>query len=226
MEVAPGIHRIRGPFFKNIYLVVDGSPLLIDTGLPGSCSVILSSLRVLGIGRRELEAVVLTHSHVDHMGSARSIAKATGAQIWAHHLDAPNIEGIVPPAGYRSHLEGVTHGLSRICRTRVDRRLSEGDMIDCLGGLEVLHTPGHTEGSICLYQRERGILFSGDAIQYNWGRVRSPMAVFCHDKNQVRESIERVSRLDFQCMLPGEGRPLVANASERVRQFVQRTRPG
>jgi glyoxylase-like metal-dependent hydrolase (beta-lactamase superfamily II) len=223
MEVVPGIHRIRDRFFKNIYLIVDEGPVLIDTGLPGGCSEIISRLRSLGIERHELRAVVLTHSHVDHMGSAHRLAEATGAEVWAHHLDAERIEGDLPLRGYGTPLEALTHGLTRMCRVRVDRRLSEGDRIECLGGLEVLHTPGHTEGSISLYQRERGILFSGDTIQYSWGRIRRPMTVFCHDSAQVCQSIERLSRLDFECMLSGEGSPLTQGASGKVREFLGRT---
>jgi len=224
MEVVPGIHRIRDPFLKNVYLVLDGGPILIDTGLPGSGSVIMSHLRSLGMSKGGLKAIVLTHSHVDHMGSARKIAAATGAEVWAHHLDAPRIEGVMPDGGYGTSLETLTHALTRMRKARVDRRLSEGDRIECLGGLVVLHTPGHTEGSICLYQQEKGILFSGDTIQYSWGRIRMPMSMFCHDSAVVRRSMEKISSLDFEYMLSGEGSPLLGGAGDRVRQYLQQLR--
>lgn len=222
MEVIPGVHRIRDRFLKNIYLIVDGGAVLIDTGLPGSYPDIMSYLRLLQMEKCELSSIVLTHSHIDHMGSARRVAAATGAEVWAHKLDAPHIEGVVPTHGYDSNLEMLTHTLTRARKARVDRRLSEGDRIECLGGLEVIHTPGHTEGSICLYQREKGILFSGDTIQYSWGRIRAPMRMFCHDSGRVRESLKRIARLDFQCMLSGEGTPLLSDADERVREYLTR----
>lgn len=224
MEVVPGVHRIRDRFLKNIYLIVDEGPILVDTGLPGSYSVIISCLRSLGIERQDLEAIILTHSHIDHMGSASRVAAATGAEVWAHHLDAQHIEGLVPSQGYGSQWEMLTHTLTRMRRASVDRRLSGGETIDCLGGLEVIHTPGHTEGSICLYQRERGILFSGDTIQYSWGRVRKPLGIFCHDNARLNESMEKLSKLEFDCMLSGEGIPLLNGASDRVREFLERMR--
>jgi glyoxylase-like metal-dependent hydrolase (beta-lactamase superfamily II) len=156
------------------------------------------------------------------MGSARRVAAATGAEVWAHHLDASHIEGVVPVRGYGSNLEMLTHTLTRARKARVDRRLSEGDRIECLGGLEVIHTPGHTEGSICLYQRERGILFSGDTIQYSWGRIRAPMRMFCHDSDAVRESMQKISKLEFDCMLSGEGSPLLTDASSALRDFIRK----
>jgi glyoxylase-like metal-dependent hydrolase (beta-lactamase superfamily II) len=222
MEVVPGVHRIRDRFFKNIYLIVNGEAVLIDTGLPGSYSDIMSYLRLLQMEKRQLRTIVLTHSHIDHMGSARRVAAATGAEVWAHHLDAPHIEGVIPVHGYDSNLEMLTHTLTRARRARVDRRLSEGDRIECLGGLEVIHTPGHTEGSICLYQRERGVLFSGDTVQYSWGRIRAPMRVFCHDSGRVRESMKRIAQLEFYCMLSGEGAPLLSGADEKVREYLTR----
>ncbi|MFQ5905114.1 MAG: MBL fold metallo-hydrolase [bacterium] len=222
MEIVPGVHRIRAPFLKNIYLILDGGPILVDTGLPGNCSRVVECLRHVCLFGESLKAVVLTHSHIDHMGSAGRIAAATGAEIWAHRLDAPRIEGGVPAGGYGSFLEALTDSLTRLGKAHVDRRLDEGDTIDCLGGLNVIHTPGHTEGSICLYQAEKGVLFSGDTIQYSWGRIRKPMRVFCQDSGKVDDSIERIAGLDFEYMFSGEGMPVLGGASDKLRAFLKK----
>jgi glyoxylase-like metal-dependent hydrolase (beta-lactamase superfamily II) len=221
MEVVEGVHWIRDRFLKNIYLVTDGGPVLVDTGLPGSASPVVLCLDRIGVARGKLKAIILTHSHFDHIGSAERLRGATGAQIWAHTLDAPRIEGDVPARGYGSSREMLTHSLTRLRKVRVDRTLRDGDIIDCLGGLLVIHTPGHTEGSICLYQKERGILFSGDTIQYNGGRIRKPIEIFCHDSEALDKSIRKLAELDFEHMLSGEGVPLLGGAARKVREFLR-----
>lgn len=221
MEIVPGIHRIDGIFPNNSYLIVDGGPILIDTGFPGNCLRILRYLWSVGVGRTSLKAVVLTHSHFDHMGSAGRVAAATGAEVWAHYLDAPSIEGKIFDSGYGSVLGWSSRSISRLARTPVHRRLSEGDLIQCLGSLEVIHTPGHTEGSICLYQAKKGILFAGNVVQYSLGRIMKPIGPFNHDNRQLHDSIERISKLTFEYLLPGDGTPLLGGAACLLRQFVK-----
>ena len=222
MEIVPGIHRIDGVFPNNSYLIVDGGPILIDTGFPGNCRRIFRYMWTVGLRRTSLKAVVLTHSHIDHMGSAGRVAAATGAEVWAHCLDAPSIEGRRPVGGYGSLLGPCSHTLSRLVKAPVHRRLGEGDVIECLDGLLVIHTPGHTEGSICLYQAKKGILFAGNVVQYRLGRIMKPIGPFNHDNRQLDDSIEKISKLTFEYMLPGDGTPLLGGAACLLRQFLER----
>ncbi|TET46283.1 MBL fold metallo-hydrolase [candidate division TA06 bacterium] len=222
MEIVPGVHRIDGLVPNNSYLIVDGDPILIDTGFPGNCPRILRYLCSLGIRKTSLKAVVLTHFHIDHMGSAGRVAVATGAEVWAHELDAPSIEGKRPDGGYGSILGLCSHTSSRLVKVPVHRRLTGGDMIECLGGLEVIHAPGHTEGSICLYQAKRGILFSGNTVLYSLGKVMKPIWAFNRDNRQLDDSMEKISKLTFEYMLPGDGKPLLGGAACLLRQFVKK----
>ncbi|KPJ48665.1 hypothetical protein AMJ40_07075 [candidate division TA06 bacterium DG_26] len=222
MEIVPGIHRIDGIFPNNSYLVVDGGPILIDTGFPGNCVRILRYLRSIGLCKTSLKAVVLTHSHIDHMGSAGNVSAATGAEVWAHKSGASSIEGRRPAEGYGSLLGRCSHTLSGLVKAPVHRMLSEGDVIECLDGLQVIHTPGHTEGSICLYQEKKGVLFSGDTVQYRLRRIRTPIGIFNQDSRQLDDSIERISKLSFEYMLPGDGVPLLGGASNLLREFFRK----
>ena len=99
-----------------------------------------------------------------------------------------------------------------------DVLLKENDVID---GYTVIHTPGHTAGSIALYDPERKIIFVGDAIRNDKGALDESPAHFSHDPKEARRSIEKISKLDFDVMLPGHGEALMPDASDKVRKFLQ-----
>ncbi|MDR0888536.1 MAG: MBL fold metallo-hydrolase [Coriobacteriales bacterium] len=99
------------------------------------------------IGDRKVDAILLTHRHTDHVGALVELANATGASVYAHKAD-------------RGHLECDMHDLKQPVKS-----VSGGDVLK-VGGLEfnVLHTPGHTQGGICLYSDSDGVMFSGDTL--------------------------------------------------------------
>ncbi|HEX2033638.1 MAG TPA: MBL fold metallo-hydrolase [Chloroflexota bacterium] len=134
----------------------EGAPLaIVDSGVPRSTeTVILPALQALGRRPQDLAVVVNTHSHHDHAGSNVQLRQATGCQIWIHRDDAPALE------------RGSHFGAEPCLPHRADRLLEEGERLH-LGGreYEVLHLPGHSPGSIGLYDRRRRLLFCGDALQ-------------------------------------------------------------
>jgi glyoxylase-like metal-dependent hydrolase (beta-lactamase superfamily II) len=83
----------------------------------------------------------------------------------------------------------------------------------------VVHTPGHTLGSISLYDPVRRVLFVGDAVRFVEGKIEGPPERFTADMQQAIKSIQKISQLDFDVMLSGHGEPLKPNASERVKEF-------
>lgn len=83
----------------------------------------------------------------------------------------------------------------------------------------VVHTPGHTPGSISLYDPVRRLLFAGDAVRFVNGKINGPPERFTLDMQQAIQSIQKISQLDFDVMLSGHGEPLKPDASERVKEF-------
>jgi hydroxyacylglutathione hydrolase len=128
-------------FLANSYLV---STILIDAG------VLPSGIEPY---RGAIDTIVLTHCHYDHTAYLREIAHICHAGVAIHHLDAPGL--------FEDHLSLALHFGARSPGIAAQRILSEGDRI---GPLEVLHTPGHTPGSICLYLEEENLLISGDTV--------------------------------------------------------------
>ena len=175
MQVTENIHAIRIPFklrvrpgkmldrFVYAYLIFGERICLVDSGVCGSEAVIFDYVTRTGRDPREISRLVFTHSHPDHIGAGRAIQKQTGCQIFAHLEACPWIEDVNrqynerPIANFHDLVAGPV---------KVDTPLKDGDRIDLGGGfvLKVIHTPGHSKGSICLLSEKEGVLITGDAV--------------------------------------------------------------
>ena len=186
------LHAVIGPLNTNLYVLADASTreaIAIDTAAP-CLEWIAEALDARGW---ILRLIVSTHGHWDHMGDNAAVAEHTGAQIAVHALDRHRL---VDPQPLYAPFPIVP------CVPAVD--LAEGGEVR-FGEirLRVLHTPGHTEGSVCLLSEEEGLLFSGDTLfPGGWGRVDfpggSPVAMV--------DSIARLAGLDDALrVLPGHG---------------------
>ncbi len=205
VRVADGIYRVDGVRIANIYLVLSADGVMVvDSGMPGNAKRILALIEQLGRQPADLRFVVLTHWHIDHMGSAAELRNLTGAQVAIHELDAPALSGRQRPEKGRL----VMAALDRLFRSRPvvpDVRLRDGDVI---GGLQVVHVPGHTAGSTAL-RRDDGVVFCGDALLSDRrGRVMPPNTSLSLDPAQVLASAERVKALPATLLLPGHGPPV------------------
>ena len=175
MQVAPSVHALRHRFgipvapgrildrFVYSYLVYGESITLIDTGVAGCEERIFDSILSFGREPSEISLTILTHSHPDHIGAARVIQEETGCRIAAHPAERAWIEDVEhqnrerPVPGFAMLVGGSVN---------VDLELHDGDLIKTGGihEMRVVHTPGHSPGSISLYFPREGVLFSGDAI--------------------------------------------------------------
>lgn len=187
------LHAVIGPLATNVHVLADPASreaIAIDTAIP-SLPWITGLLEERGW---TLKLIVSTHGHWDHTGANAEVAERTGAQIAVHALDAhrlTNPQPLYAPFDIPPCVPAV--------------ELAEGDVIR-FGEirLRVLHTPGHTEGSVCLLSDDDGLLLSGDTLfAGGWGRVDFPGG----DAGQMVESIARLTGLEDRLrVLPGHGR--------------------
>jgi glyoxylase-like metal-dependent hydrolase (beta-lactamase superfamily II) len=223
LEIAEGIHlipRVRG---ANAYLVRSNEGItVVDTGLPGSAGKILAYVESIGCHHSDVKTIVLTHSDMDHAGSAARLKEETHAKVAIHEADAPRLSGekeLKAVKGVLGLFLRVAGAVMRFNRLKADVLLKDSDIID---GLTVIHTPGHTEGSICLYLPARA-LFVGDALLTNDERTLSlPRKSMSMDMDQAKESIKKVSQLEYSVLLPGHGPPIEQNASAITKEFLAR----
>jgi len=197
--------RVDGVRIANVYLVAtEDGLLLVDTGMPGNARRILSFID--GIGRKPsaLRDIVVTHCDIDHVGSVAELKRLTGARVAIHELDAPVLSGEQRPQ--KGGL--VMVALYRLLRFRPvapDLRLRDGDTI---GGLHVMHVPGHTAGSIALV-RDDGVVFSGDALLSDKdGNVLPPDPRLAFDRARALASAAMITARHATLLLTGHGAPV------------------
>jgi glyoxylase-like metal-dependent hydrolase (beta-lactamase superfamily II) len=204
------VTRVVGPIATNVYVLGDPSSreaIAIDTAIP-SLSWIADELAA-----REwtLRLIVSTHGHWDHIGDNAAVAEHTGASIAVHSLDRDRLTHPRPvwaPFEIPPSVPAVD--------------LAEGGEIR-FGDirLDVLHTPGHTEGSVCLLAADDGLIFSGDTLFAGaWGRVDLPGG----DAGAMAESIARLAMLDDPLrVLPGHGAPTSIGRERPWMDLVRRS---
>lgn len=221
MKITEGIHRVdeasANMAHANVYLVINGEELtVIDTGTSGNAQKIIEYIQKIDHKPSDVKTIILTHFHMDHMGSAKELKNLTNAKVAAHAEDADYISAKKPLPKPKNILFRAVSPFIKPTPVQVDVTLKEGDKI---ANLTVIHTPGHTPGSIMLIDEKRRVLFAGDTLRYDGKKVSGAPENFSMDPNQLRESITKASTLSFDVMLPGHGETLKPNASEKIRKF-------
>ena len=191
------VHQIVDLSFEvNLYFVDAPKPVLIDTGLGPDGRRIASMIHELLAGRN-LHAIILTHRHFDHSGGAAELMMKFSSEVYASPMEAePLIKGDQMTTG-ASAFGGE---LVRIPAKKLgyDSTFDLGD-----GGILVIHTPGHTEGSICLYHEKSKSLFTGDTVFTGGSVGRWDLAT--GDYGQLVNSLEKLRKLDVENLYPGHG---------------------
>jgi len=222
VEIRPGIHQIPGLRWSNAYLLVESERLtLIDGGLPGDGRKILRYIEHLGRSPQELERIILTHSHPDHTGPMKALSQLSGAVISVHPGDSRyrartgarwlHYPGQPPAFGWN---------VPFLRLIPAHETIEDGQVLPVFGGLQVLHTPGHTPGSVCLHLPHHGVLFTGDTLLANGHRFRRPVFFPGTNLKDYRASVERLAQLPFEAACVGHGRPLLEGGTARLHEML------
>jgi hydroxyacylglutathione hydrolase len=189
----------NSPYDANAYLI-DGT-ILVDVGMDGNS--MLSELKKK-IQLSDLKTIILTHCHYDHSGGAGDVALATGAKIAIHKDDGALLKDSTATA---SKLFG-----KKAPDIKPDILLKGGETF---GSLEIIHTPGHTPGGICLYDATTKTLFSGDTVFEDGSFGRTDL--YGGNQGKLIESIRKLTLLDVLIMYPGHGDIVSNKANEQIK---------
>ena len=214
-KIMEGVYFIRGQdeMIPDAHTYVIGDPSskdlsLIDPGLTRKGTYKIRSLQKIGIELSSIKRIIMTHTHFDHIGCLSEIQKeCPGAEVWIHALEADPLEKgddrtVYGMEMFRNMCQ-MQYGLKAgAFRFEVHRKLQGGESLD-LGHMvwEVIHIPGHSMGSIALYNKTDKILIPGDVVyaDYAIGRFDLHGA----DATELKKSLHRLAELQVNVLLPG-----------------------
>lgn len=238
IEIYPSIYQLSLPFVSSgkgpgpvhVYLFAEDPVTLIDTGTTMTVPVFRSALAELGFSVADIRQIIITHGHLDHYGGTHLlINELENKPVVAAHRDAANLiegrEGVhdntkfafLTLMGFPLKYRFAMYALDRKAQQNfnnchVSLLFNDGDTIQCGGyKADILWTPGHSKGSICIYLRDHDILFSGDTVLPHI----TPNAIVMLEKGKalpVRksqaefyDSIARLEELNPGTIFPGHG---------------------
>jgi len=224
-EVADHIYRL-GTGLVNWYLVEAGGRLtVVDAGNPNQHGQLAPALVGIGKDLADVEAIILTHAHGDHLGSSTRISHESGAAVLVHHQDGLLARGeaereyerhwvrdLYRLFAWKSLLSFYRGGALKAPPVLDASHFTDGETLDVPGRPRVVHTPGHTDGSCCFEMKERDTIFTGDALvtlSIVTGAVGPRVMPGSFNKNsyEALESLSHLSGIMVETVLPGHGEP-------------------
>jgi glyoxylase-like metal-dependent hydrolase (beta-lactamase superfamily II) len=219
MEIAPGVHAVR---LLSVYAFLINEPQLslIDAGLIGSAGRVQRHIQ--GIGRRaeDLARIICTHAHPDHIGGVRELAGERDVEVLMHPADLDGLSVTLRDAVANRNRGQLIAYFTR--HPGEATPVTDGQVLPILGGLRVVHTPGHTPGSICLYAERHKLLFVGDTLQVIRGKVTFASTVFSEDLPLARSSVARMAALDVETIAFSHYPPWRDGANQVLRALAER----
>jgi glyoxylase-like metal-dependent hydrolase (beta-lactamase superfamily II) len=235
-QVSDGVHRLTQGVV-NFYLIEEGGRLLlVDAGAPGDWDLLVEAVAALGRGLDDLEAVLLTHAHADHIGTAERARTTAGARVLVHQADADMASSgkatqtdgrvrtyLLRTEFYRTLFSLARRGATRIVPVRELVTFADGETLELPGRPRAVHAPGHSPGSAALQLEERGVLLTGDVLA-----TRNPLtgrngpqimpSGLNSDTPQALRSLAALEGIRADLLLPGHGEPWTGGTAEALRR--------
>ncbi len=239
-QVATHVHLVHGSNTNWVIITEGDAVTLVDTGYPGDREKVLESLAAVGSSPESVTAVLITHAHNDHLGSAEYLSSAYGTPVYTHEAEVPHARrdflhqvtigqvlkngwrpGVLPWAVHALRSGGTAH-----VPVATPQPFPGTGPLDLPGRPVPVHTPGHTAGHSAFHLPDAGIVISGDALvsAHPTARVNGPQllpVMFDHDRRGALAALDTLEALSGDVLLPGHGpvhQGSVREAAQRARE--------
>jgi len=237
-EIREGVHLARGSNTNWIILTEGDAVTLVDTGYPGDRERLIASLAAVGRRPEDLTAILITHAHSDHLGSAEHLRTTYGVPVLMHEKEVPHARrdflqqvtvGQVAANAWRPGvLPWAVHAMRSggLAAVRVAEPEEFPAPLDVPGRPVPVHTPGHTAGHCAYHLPDAGVLITGDALVtgHPTSRARGPQLLpdyFHHDRAEALASLRAMEHTDADVLLPGHG-PVYEGLADAAVQHARR----
>jgi glyoxylase-like metal-dependent hydrolase (beta-lactamase superfamily II) len=248
MHVAAGVEMLElsaelmsGPGLLCPALLWDRQgAVLIDAGLPGMAGQFLEAIKTAGVSPQQIVAIVVTHHDLDHIGSLGELRQTLPQRIviLSHPEEVPYIQGERPPIKMTPKMmEQMQEQMMTLPEERrqamrtmmekmksqknlVDGTLADGEILPYCGGIQIIHTPGHTPGHICLYHKASKTLIAGDSLCVEEGRLSPAPAFINADTPLALSSLKRLSQYDIANVIAYHGGLFQDAPNTRIAEII------
>lgn len=202
MKINNKVYALDSTKGNYAYIIQDKEIVLIDTGRPGQGKNILNELKSMNINPEDIKHILITHYDIDHVGNVALLETATNATIWASKEEIPYILG-------DKSLHGIKKYLSYIMRVKKPENIKSYPDDQKIGEIEVIPTPGHTPGHVCLLFED--VLFVGDLVRSSKGKIKPMRTMLNWDESVLKESIKKMDNYSFNWVCTAHGEPIMRN---------------
>lgn len=213
--------------------------VLVDTGIPGSLEILKIQMNKVSVPFEKLSKVIITHQDFDHMGGLSSIveeASENQVEVLCHESEKEYIEGSKTPIKLtddflikiRSIANSYTYKKQKEVTkildnyyAKVDNILTDGQFLDICGGINIIHTPGHTPGHICLYLKKYKTLIAGDALTVINGELYGPNQHKTLDLKLALNSLNKLTEYNIKTVICCHGGIYNKNVNKRIPEVIK-----
>lgn len=218
--------------------------VLVDTGAPGTFGQLENSLKNLGYGIEDINLIIVTHCHFDHVGNLMEIAKRNKhARILMGKDDIPYYSGektleerAVDEAELRKYFpnlkksdlehtagdDEISYAPDQELLSRIEAVENDQSGFDVPGGLKIVTTPGHTPGHISVYLQDHKALVAGDLMMYWKGNFSGPIRSFSSDPETADKSVRKVSSLEIEKLVGYHGNPYFGDVNALIEEYLSK----
>ncbi|MDE2293110.1 MAG: MBL fold metallo-hydrolase [Elusimicrobia bacterium] len=226
IRLCEGVYRLESGGFVNSYLLEGERDLtLVDAGPARRAEALLAELKGNAFSLADVGRVVVTHAHGDHAGGLARLLALRPIKVYAHPAETAVLTGEAPVPSFRGALGFLLETLSEqvLSWSPVDNVMpaQPGTPVRGLPRWQILHTPGHTAGSLSLYEPVKQVLLCGDLLSNRGGRLHRVRDALDQDPAQSGASVSRVAAMDVDILGCGHGPEVRGGAFRHIEGLVR-----